>query len=184
MPGGDRALHRCVSHACAQANRAAAGGLEVETSASRVSLGTGTQPFVRPYIHATAGPTFVSALPSAYRRGPVRACAGAEDQGETTRAAETRPRSAGERRGAPVPRPGCLPHLANDVFKTILPRQCPLGVGGYREGAQGQPGTSWLRRAGGGQGNTSLPKSQIALREAGILPPHPKSGARNSEVAS
>lgn len=118
------------------------GGLEVEASASRVSLSTGTPPFVRPYIHATAGPTFVSALPSAHRRGPVRAYAGAEDRGETTRAAEARPRSAGVRCGAPVPRPGCLPHIANDVFKTVLPRQCPLGFGKGPRVSQGPPGCS------------------------------------------
>lgn len=119
--------------------------------------------------------------PAPTARPPAEFTPARKTQGERP---ELRPRGPGGRRGAAASHPGCSPHLANGVFRTVFPRQCPLGGGSHTEGAQrsvsvtqGPPGCSR-----GGQGDTPLPQSQTARRGAGVLPPHPKLGAGNPKT--
>lgn len=97
-------------------------------------------------------------------QGPGGAYAGAENRGGAARSwAEMRPRSGGERRGAPASHPGCLSHLASDVFKTAFPtfRRWQLQGKGPAKRI-GHPGTSWLLRGGGARGHPPSQESNCS----------------------
>lgn len=161
MTGGYGPLCGCVSHACPQARGAAArwaGAAHLRVS--RVSA----------HRHAHAHPSHRRTplcrpnSPAPTARPPAEFPPARKTKGERP---ELRPGGPRERRGAAASRPGCLPHLANGVFRTVFPRQCPLGVGSHTERAQqsvsvtqGPPGCSR-----GGRGTPRFPRVKLRAGE-------------------